>query len=401
MTNDYSVRIPKPTPIQQRIIDCTAKRIVVCTGRRVGKTTLGAMIAVVALTLRKRVLIASTSQDQADIFWRYLRHWAAPLFDSGLAYKNESRRIMEFEGGLLRVKTGSEADVLRGFSADVLILDECAYLDPTAWYEVGVPMMADTNGTAYFLSTPVRKNWFYALYNRAITDTTGRWAAFHATTHGNPHLHPEAVAELASDMTEDSYRQEILAEFLEGDGQVFRNVAECATVQPTEPYEGHFVMGVDTAQQSDYTVCAIIDSKTRRQVAMDRFNRVGWQVYRDRVRAMAERWNVASIVFETNSIGSPNFEALQQDGLPVIGFETTATTKPPLIESLALAFERKEIAILDDPVLLSELGAYERQVSQRTGRSQYNAPAGMHDDTVMALALAWHGVTDGAQWLMA
>jgi len=27
-----------------------------------------------------------------------------------------------------------------------------------------------------------------------------------------------------------------------------------------------------------------------------------------------------------------------------------------------------------------------------TGRSQYSAPDGAHDDTVMALALAWHGI---------
>ncbi|MEG7973051.1 terminase large subunit domain-containing protein, partial [Listeria monocytogenes] len=82
-------------------------------------------------------------------------------------------------------------------------MDECAYLDPGAWYEVGAPMMADRDGTTYFYSTPARKNWFYQLYNRAVSDTTGRWAAFHATTHDNPHLSAAAVAELAGDMTSD------------------------------------------------------------------------------------------------------------------------------------------------------------------------------------------------------
>jgi hypothetical protein len=56
--------------------------------------------------------------------------------------------------------------------------------------------------------------------------------------------------------------------------------------------------------------------------------------------------------------------------LPVLAFETTAITKPPLIESLALAFERGEITILNDGVLTGELSAYERTVSPRTGHSQ-------------------------------
>jgi hypothetical protein len=55
-----------------------------------------------------------------------------------------------------------------------------------------------------------------------------------------------------------------------------------------------------------------------------------------------------------------------------------------------LAFDRDEIAILDDPIMTGELMAYERTITP-TGRSQYNAPTGMHDDCVIALALAWHG----------
>lgn len=368
-----------------------AKRRVVCTGRRAGKTTLGALLAAQVLLRKQKVLIASTSQDQSDIFWRYLRTWLMPLTQVGLLYRNESKRVIELGNGLLRVKTGRDADVLRGFDADVLILDECAYLEPEAWYEVGAPMMADRGGTALFLSTPVRRNWFYGLYQRAISDTTGRWEAFHATTLDNPHLNREAVGELVSDMTEEAYRQEILAEFLEGQGQVFRNIAECATAPMVDPYPGTFVMGVDTAQRQDYTVAVVMDADTRTMVDMIRFNSVPWTTYRERIAALVQRWGVERVIFETNSIGGPNFEALAMDGLPVIAFETTATSKPPLIQSLALAFERREIRIQDRPVLTGELGAYEYKISAQ-GRPSYSAPEGLHDDTVMALALAWHGV---------
>lgn len=385
------MRLPKPTPLQAKILDCPAKRRVVCTGRRSGKTHLGALAAAKTLMAGRKVLIASTSQDQSDVFWRYLSAWMRPLITGKLMYRNSTKRIMEFNGGLLQVKTGSDADVLRGFDADVLVLDECAYLDPEAWYEVGAPMMADRDGMAFFLSTPKRKNWFYHLYNRALSDTTNRWAAFHATTFDNPHLSKVAVDELVGDMTDDAYQQEIMARFLEGSGQVFRNIDECATAPEVEPFAGTFVMGVDTAQKNDYTVCTVLDSATRTQVDMMRFNSVPWAQYRDRIRALAEKWHVERIVFETNSIGGPNFEALANDGMPVIGFETTAQSKPPLIQSLALAFERKELRILPNPVLLGELGAYEYKVSAQ-GRPQYSAPDGLHDDCCMSLALAWHGV---------
>jgi len=389
------VTLPLPTQMQQRVIDNPAKRKVVCTGRRSGKTTMGAIVACCALLKRQNVLIASTSQDQSDIFWRYVTRWLAPLVSQGLIKQNKTKRTMEFGLSLLRVRTGSDADILRGFDCDILILDECAYLDPAAWYEVGAPMMADRDGTTYFYSTPARKNWFYILYQRAVADATGRWAAFHATTHDNPHLSASAVADLAGDMTADAYQQEIMAQFLEGAGQVFRNVEECATAVRCFPYPGRFIMGVDTAQQTDYSVFTVLDANTRRMVDFDRFHRVAWSVYRDRVAAMRERWNCHSIIFETNSIGGPNFEALANDGLPVVAFETTAQSKPPLIESLVLAFERQEIAVLNDPVLLGELGAFERKVSPATGRSQYSAPEGLHDDCVMSLALAWHGVIGG------
>lgn len=79
----------------------------------------------------------------------------------------------------------------------------------------------------------------------------------------------------------------------------------------------------------------------------------------------------------------------------MFGFQTTAQSKGPLIDSLALAFEKAEISVLNDPVLMGELQAYtlERLPS---GRFRYGAPEGMHDDTVIALALAWHGVMSGA-----
>jgi hypothetical protein len=126
---------------------------------------------------------------------------------------------------------------------------------------------------------------------------------------------------------------------------------------------------------------------------LDRFNQIDYAFQRGRLAALASRWGVSYILAEQNAMGAPVVEQLQRDGLPVRGFETTASSKPPLIESLALAFERTEAQWLPDPVARLELEAYERKVNQLTGRSAYSAPEGLHDDTVMARALAWQAAT--------
>jgi hypothetical protein len=391
-TKPSSVRleIPRPYPLQQEILDSPASRKVICAGRRAGKTHLATVAAITAFLQGKRVLLSSTSQDQADVFWRYLKRWTRPLLS--VAYKNETKRILALGEGEIRVKTGRNADALRGDNVGVLVLDECARLDPQAWFEVGAPMLADTNGTAWFISTPDRRNWFFQLYQRAIDPAETNWAGWQFATTANPHLKPDALAMLIADMTAEGYAQEIEAQFLEGAGAIFRNVSECSTGERAEPYAGEFIMGVDFAQSHDFTVCSVMDVGTRTQVDCDRFNRMPWLNQRARIEALAAKWQPRQIIAERNSAGGPVVEELQRSGLPVVGFDTTAQTKPGLIQSLQLAFERREITALRDPVQMGELMAYEVQWST-TGRPQYSAPEGMHDDTVMALALAWHGVT--------
>lgn len=72
----------------------------------------------------------------------------------------------------------------------------------------------------------------------------------------------------------------------------------------------------------------------------------------------------------------------------VRGVQLTNASKTHIIDSLAIAFERGDLKIIDDPVLMGELQAYE---SERlpSGLVRYNAPSGMHDDCCIALALAW------------
>ncbi len=70
-----------------------------------------------------------------------------------------------------------------------------------------------------------------------------------------------------------------------------------------------------------------------------------------------------------------------------------------MVEALALAFERQDIRILNDPILLGELHCYSME-KLPSGMTRYGAPGGLHDDCVMSLALAWQGVADSVPLLL-
>jgi hypothetical protein len=383
--------LPTLHPKQAEIKAHPAKRVVICAGRRGGKTTLAAIVAVEKAREGRRVLLSSTTQEQADSFWDKCKDWLAADIARGRITKNETRRILGFPGGgRIKVKTAWDADSLRGDHADFLVLDECALLAPDAWDKVGAPMLLDNDGDAWFISTPRRRNWFFHLYQRAVADGE-RWAAWHFTSFDNPHLSPAGLAEIAGDLTDEAYRQEIMAEFLEGEGSVFRNIAANMTAAPDEPgqHQGHdLYMGVDWGQKNDYTALSVVCDNCRREVALDRFNKIDWTHQSERVTTLAARWGVRQVTAEENSMGGPLVQALRDRGVPVIAFTMTASSKPPLIRGLALALERRDFAWLDHPVATAELEAYEAKVNAVTGHTTYSAPEGLHDDTVIARALA-------------
>ena len=80
--------------------------------------------------------------------------------------------------------------------------------------------------------------------------------------------------------------------------------------------------------------------------------------------------------------------------LPIYAWTATNASKAAVIQALGLAIEQGSITLLDDQVQRGELMAFESSVTV-TGMVRYSAPQGLHDDTVIALALANLGVGAG------
>jgi len=327
----------------------------------------------------------------ASQVWRDLKADASRL--EGVRISESERRIDILGGGMIAVRSAHYPDSLRGEGLDLAVLDEAAFMEPRVWPEIVRPMLATSRGRALFLSTPFGRNWFWEQYKLGLDDEVEEWASFHYTSASSPFIAREELRSIRRQTSEQVWRTEYLAEFDEDSGQVFRGLQ--ATARPASadgPEAGHvYVAGIDWGRHHDYTVIVIIDATTGRMVALDRFNAIGWSLQRGRLRALAAHWRPQVIWAEANSIGAPNIEALQDEGLPMRAFLTTAKSKSPLIESLALAIERGALNLLDDPVLLGELAGY-RLERLPGGGYRYGAPPGGHDDTVIAAALAWYGV---------
>jgi hypothetical protein len=279
----------------------------------------------------------------------------------------------------------------------VVVNDEAAKFREESRYDAIEPVVSDSDGEIIDISTPRGRNWFWREYVRGQgSDSDAK--SFHAPTSANPLPNIQKAFERARNtMSDRTFQQEWMAEFIDDNGGVFRNVTELSTlpVQESCTDDQQIVIGLDWGKSNDFTVISAIDVVTKRQIYLDRFNQIDYHVQIGRLQAACKRLKPVAIIAESNSIGTPLIEQMYRLDMPVQPFTTTNATKAAVIDSLALALEKKELQLINDKTQIAELQAYEMERMQ-SGLMRYSAPSGMHDDTVMALALAWHGAANNA-----
>jgi hypothetical protein len=165
----------------------------------------------------------------------------------------------------------------------------------------------------------------------------------------------------------------------------------------SEPKPDHmYVAGLDFGQAHDYTVLSVIDVTALKQVDLFRVNRQSWADMRAAITRVCQKWRVHTVIAEENSIGSTNIEALRGEfdaaGVDALiqPFQTSHTSKTAIMAGLRLALEEGGLKLLPNSVQRSELAAFNSRQTA-SGAWILSAPDGLHDDTVMALALAWYG----------
>ena len=264
MSIEYIVKLRKPHAKQEEFISSPAKRRVIRSGRRSGKTVGISIYAVKKFLDGHRVLYAAPTEDQLGAFWYEVKRALQEPIDNGIYTKNETMHFIERTGTKqrIRAKTAYNADTLRGDYADELLLDEFQLMNEDTWAIVGAPMLLDNDGNATFIYTPPSLHSRSAtkandpqhaakLFKKAKADTTGRWEVFHFTSKENPYISQAALEDITQDMSSLSYRMEILAEDVdEAPGALWtRDNIEKARVHKT-PDLSRIVVGVDPSATS-------------------------------------------------------------------------------------------------------------------------------------------------------
>ena len=402
-----------PHPGQRAIHEARRARFrTVCTGRRFGKT----------LCLAAELLDRGGCERGGDY------GWVAPTYnvaDRGIeAFRTIAEGFVrvvgrmptrvEFEGsaGPVRVwfLSADNPDNIRGYGFQGLVVDEAASVSRDVWHFVLRPTIAQTLGWAVFVSTPKGRNWFYDLYTRGMDGLEPDYLSLSFPSNASPYF-PELEWEDAKrTLPADVFRQEYMAEFLEDSAGVFRNVDACLMAEggDLKPEKiRDVVIGCDVAKHTDFTVLIAMDAATGRCFGIDRFNHLDWPVQKDRIRSFVRRYR-GRLILDATGVGDPIYDDLKRVYSDVEGFKLTPSSKTELIQRLIVAVEQRRVSwpggrgvhessyakatedcVSDWEVLTCEMKRYEYAISPSGGIS-YNAPAGYHDDCVIALALANH-----------
>ncbi len=297
---------------------------------------------------------------------------------------NRSELILEYiTGSTIQFFSAERYDNIRGFTFDYLICDEFAFMDEAAWTEVLRATVLVKGKKVLLISTPKGKNHFYNLFN--LDGVNDQYKSFRMSSYDNPLINPSEIDDARLTLPDHVFKQEYLAEFLDGGAGIFTPKFE------THTGGSQFFAGVDLGRADDYSVISIFN-EVGQQVYIERWRHDSWSNISAKIAAKINEYNAATLV-EVNSIGDAIMEQIQSkchSPLDVNPFVTTNKSKNDAIESLAVATQQAEATFLPVDWLQKEFDVFTFEYNPKSRTIKYGAPYGFHDDGIMATAIAWH-----------
>lgn len=397
-----------PFPEQQEVLQNPEREVVLCAGRRFGKSALCAYKVLTALLTREKeisewyktkqgprpkpikIWVVSLTYDLTQKVFEYLTVWylnAVPTQKQGISSRPYPQIKAPF-GSWVQCKSAENPHTLLGEELDLLIVDEAARFPRHVYETYLYPATSSRQGQTVFISTPFGQNWFY---ERFMINSGYRFES-----RVNPHFPEEEWENARKVLPEQVFNQEYRASFLPDAAAVFRGVDEIIKDDVLEePLPGKwYVMGVDIAKHEDFTVVTVVDRSTKKVVHFDRFNKIDYGFQKQRIKERARWYNNAKIIVDSSSVGEPIKDDLERDGMFVEDISFNRKNKRQIIEKLSIFIEQKYVYIPPIQILIDELKSFGYKLTD-SGNVQYSAPQGMHDDCVISLGLAVWGLNSG------
>jgi len=392
--NEVSFELPPITAYQRDAIFCPDRSVVIEATTKAGKT-FGCILWLLHQALNA---LRGTGGGGVGEFW-----WVAPIYEqTRIAFRRFKRLLRDADpegkewssndtdpsitlgnGAVIRFKTAEKPDNLFGEDVHAAVIDEASRCKEEAWHAVRSTLTA-TNGKVRIIgNVKGRKNWAYHLARRVEAGSLPGWryakiTAADAVKAGL--ITAEEVESAKRELPEHVFRELYLAEPSEDGSNPFGlpHIAACLGPLSTGVPE---VFGVDLAKSVDWTVVVGLD-KDRRPCVFERWQHQPWEVTVERVLALV---GSKPALVDSTGVGDPIVETMHRRAYNVEGFKFTQGSKQQLMEGLCLAVQRREVGVLDGP-MRAEMESFEYEPT-RTG-VRYAAPEGLHDDAVVALALA-------------
>lgn len=245
-------------PWQTAVWDDTHRFKVINCGRRTGKSTI-ALLKMIDLSSKKpnsRIwYVAPTYRQAKNIMWEMIKEYVP---EAMISQRNESELVVKMaNGSIIELKGADNPDSLRGVKIDFIIFDEVAFI--VNWgpvWSILRPTLMDSQAECWFISTPNGFNHF-----KSLADTCNKrpdWHYFHYTVFDNPHIPRIEIEQSRSEMSEDSFAQEMLGDFRKMKGLVYKNFNRDLHIKELKDFEPiYWIRGLDRGFTNPTAVCYI------------------------------------------------------------------------------------------------------------------------------------------------
>jgi hypothetical protein len=179
-----------PDPWQAKLLRSTARQVILCMGRQVGKSTIVAALALHTALYKPGalILVLAPSQRQARELYIKIADFLARLEPAEQLEEETKLSLMLANRSRVVVLPGDNARTVRGYSAPELVIEDEAAFVSDETFDALLPMLAATpTGRIVLMSTPyIASGHFYHLWH-----TADGWERFEFKTADCPRVSKE------------------------------------------------------------------------------------------------------------------------------------------------------------------------------------------------------------------
>lgn len=389
-------------PYQKKTINTQSKRVHVDAGRQTGKSTLVAARAIYEALMKRdqTILIVSPTQRQSGILFRRIKallsHSAFKFPELRLSdfIVRETQTVIEFStgGAVYSLPASDNGDNLRGFTANVIFVDEAAQV-PISLFPAITPMLATTNGSMWLTGTPkgVNNYFFEAWKNPKLG-----YELHHFKSENNPLIPAEFLEAEKERMPLNEYLEEYEGEFIDETDSFFplKLIENClVNVERTSPTRyARYYLGVDPARfGQDSAVFCILEEIADKltAVAFIEVNENSTLELCAHIQRLHSMWKFKKIMVDTTGMGAGVTDFLKQYKLPVEELVLTIKTKEDMYNNLKVYMESGELGITNSRKLKKQMNELKAEWDKSMQHLKiFNPRKKAHDDYPTALALA-------------